>query len=184
MRKVIGAINMTLDGDCNHTSGIADDEIHQHYSELLRHAGVILYGRITYQLMEYWPTIVKHPTGHPAMDEFALIMDEIPKIVFSHSLTKLDWPTAKLATRSLEEEIVALKQEPGKDILIGSRSLIIAALNLGLIDEFQLCVQPTISGGGIPLFKEITNRINLKLIKTKTLSSSGSVVFYYGMKDH
>jgi dihydrofolate reductase len=71
MRKLIAAMNMTLDGFCDHTAMIADDEIHQHYNELLKSAGTVLYGRITYQLMEYWRTVVKNPTGIKAMDEFA-----------------------------------------------------------------------------------------------------------------
>ena len=86
MRKLIAAINMTVDGFCDHTAGIADDELHQHYNELLKGADTILYGRITYQLMEYWPTVVKDPTGNKAIDEFAVTMDNISKIVFSHTL--------------------------------------------------------------------------------------------------
>ena len=74
---------MTLDGFCDHTSGIADDEIHQHYTDLLRDAGLIIYGRTTYQLMEYWRSIVANPTGNKATDEFAVTMDNIPKIVYS-----------------------------------------------------------------------------------------------------
>ena len=68
MRKLIAAMNMTLDGFCDHTAMIADDEIHQHYNELLRNADTLIYGRITYQLMEYWPTVLKNPTGNKAMD--------------------------------------------------------------------------------------------------------------------
>lgn len=178
MRKVIAAINMTLDGFCDHTTLIADDEIHQHYSELLRGGGTLLYGRITYQLMEYWPPLIKNPTGNKAMDEFAKTIDNIPKVVFSHTLKNLEWETARLATGDLEEEIAALRQQPGKDILIGSRSLIVAALNLGLVDEFQLCVQPIIAGRGLPLFENISNQIDLELLKTKTFGC-GAVIFYY-----
>src|SRR4030095_7826094 len=117
MRKLIAAINMTLDGFCEHTSMIADDEIHQHYNELLRNAGTILYGRITYQLMEYWPTVVKNPTGIKSMDEFAVTIDMIPKIVFSHTLKNLVWKTAKLAKKDIKEEVLELRQQAGKDIL-------------------------------------------------------------------
>ncbi|HYK47893.1 MAG TPA: dihydrofolate reductase family protein, partial [Parafilimonas sp.] len=87
MRKVIAAINMTLDGFCDHTAMIADDEIHQHYTELLSSTDTLLYGRITYQLMEsYWPTVVANPTGNTPIDEFAEIIDNISKVVFSHTL--------------------------------------------------------------------------------------------------
>ena len=178
MRKVIAAINMTLDGFCDHTAIIADDEIHQHYSELLLSAGTILYGRITYQLMEYWPTILKNPTGNKSMDEFAEVIDKIPKIVFSHTLKTVEWKTAKLAKRDLKEEVLELRQQKGKDILVGSPSLIVALSQLDLIDEYQLAVQPTVLGSGLPLFKNIRDRIDLKLLKTKTFSC-GAITLYY-----
>src|SRR5215470_11391342 len=117
MRKVIAAINMTLDGFCDHTSMTADDEIHDHYNDLLRSAGIVLYGRITYQLMEYWPTVVKNPTGNKAIDDFAVTMDNIPKLVFSNTLKNVEWKTAKLAKRDIKEEVLELKKEAGKDIL-------------------------------------------------------------------
>ncbi|AEV98048.1 dihydrofolate reductase [Niastella koreensis] len=178
MRKLIAAINMTLDGYCDHTAIDPDDEIHQHYADLLDNAGIILYGRITYQLMEYWRTVVQSPTGNKAMDDFAVIMDKIPKVVFSHTLKNVEWETARLANRDLKEEVTALKQQPGKDLLVGSPGLIIAAMNLNLIDEFQLCIHPVILGGGLPLFKQIHAKTILKLLKTKTFKS-GAVVCYY-----
>src|SRR5690349_8754681 len=96
MRKIVAAINMTLDGDCNHTSGIADDELHRHYTDLLRNAGTLLYGRITYQLMEsYWPTLVKNPSGNKAYDDFAGAIDNIPKVVFSNTLKSVKWESAR-----------------------------------------------------------------------------------------
>ena len=170
---------MTLDGFCDHTVLIADEEIHQHYNELLRSADVILYGRITYQLMEFWPPLVKNPSGNRAMDEFAVAIDKIQKIVFSHTLKNVEWKTARLATRGLNEEVLTLKQEAGKDILVGSRSLIISLLNHNLIDEFQLCIQPIIAGKGLPLFENINSRVELTLLKTKTFGC-GAVIFYYG----
>ena len=178
MGKLIAAINMTLDGFCDHTYGIADDELHEHYSELLRSAGIILYGRITYQLMEYWPPIVKNPTGNKAMDEFAVIMDSVPKLVFSRTLKQVDWESARIATRSFEEEVLALKQQSEKDVFIGSRSLIVAATEGKLVDQYQLCVHPVIAGKGLPLFKNISDMTFLKLIKTKTFGS-GAIVLYY-----
>lgn len=180
MRKLVAAINMTLDGYCDHTALMADDEIHQHYTELLRNSGTVLYGRITYQLMEsYWPNVAKNPSGNKATDEFAAAMDNISKVVFSHTLKNVEWKSATLAKESIVEEVLALRQQSGKDILVGSRSLIIALMNLHLIDEFQLCVQPIIAGKGLPLFANINDRIILKLLKTKTFSS-GTIAFYYG----
>ena len=178
MRQLIAAINMTLDGFCDHTAIIPDEEIHQHYADLLSNADTVLYGRITFQLMEYWQTVVKNPTGNKAMDEFALIMDNIPKIVFSHTLKNVEWESAKLANRAIEEEVLELKQQSGKDILVGSRSLIIQLMKLNLIDEYQLCVHPVVAGNGLPLFENINDRTILKLIKTKTFSG-GAVTLYY-----
>src|SRR5581483_10556409 len=105
MRKIIAAINMTLDGFCDHTAIIPDEEMHDHYAELLRNADAVLYGRITYQLMNYWRDVVKNPSGNKAMDEFAVVMDRVPKIVFSHTMKSVDWESAKLAKRSLKEEV-------------------------------------------------------------------------------
>ena len=178
MRKLIAAFNMTLDGNCDHMAGIPDEELHQHYADLLRNGDVVLYGRITYQLMEFWKTVVENPTGKKAMDEFAVVMDKIPKIVFSHTLKHIEWESASLARRSLQEEVLALKQQPGRDILVGSRSLIIELLNLNLIDEFQLCIQPVLAGKGLSLFEKINGRILFKLKKTKTFGS-GAIVLYY-----
>jgi dihydrofolate reductase len=179
MRKVIAALNMTLDGICDHTAGfLADEELHQHYAELLDNGGVILYGRTTYQLMQFWPTLLKKPSGQKSMDDFAVAIDKIPKIVFSHTLKSTDWHSAKLATNELEKEVSELKSESGKDILVGSRSLIIQLLNLNLIDEFQICIHPVVEGKGSPLFDEINGRTILKLSKTKTFGS-GVIVLYY-----
>jgi dihydrofolate reductase len=178
MRKVIAAINMTLDGICDHTAGIPDEDLHQHYTELLDKVDVILYGRITYQLMQFWQTLLKNPSGQKSMDDFALAIDKIPKIVFSENLKNTEWESAKLATKEIEKEVLELKQQSGKDILVGSRSLIIQLMNLKLIDEFQICIHPIIEGKGLRLFDQIKNRIMLKLINTKTLNS-GATVFYY-----
>jgi len=179
MRKLIAGINMTLDGFCDHTAIIPDEELHQHYADLLSNAGTLIYGRITYQLMEsYWPMVVKNPTGNKSMDEFAVIMDSIPKIVFSHTLKNVEWESATLANRDIEEEVLELKQLPGREILVGSRSLIIQLMKLNLIDEYQLCVHPVVAGSGLPLFENINDRTVLKLIKTKTFSG-GAVTLYY-----
>ena len=179
MRKLIAAMNVTLDGFCDHTAMIADDEIHQHYTELLRSAGTLIYGRITYQLMEYWPTVLKNPTGNNAIDEFAIEMDKTPKVVFSRTLKNVEWKTATLAKKDIEEEVSALKHQAGKDIFVGSPSLIVSCLNLNLVDELQLCVHPVIVGKGLPLLKNVNDRITLRLLKTKTLTSSGSIILYY-----
>jgi len=181
MRKVIAAINVTLDGFCDHTAMIADDELHEHYNELLRNAGVLLYGRKTYQLMEsFWPGIVKKPSGNKPIDDFAVLIDDIPKIVFSRTLKGSDivWKNTSLASSDLPGTVSELKQQEGKPIFAGSPSLIVALSNLGMVDEYQLCVQPILLGQGLSLFKNINERIDLKLINTKHFNS-GSMVLYY-----
>ena len=179
MRKVIAAINMTLDGYCDHTAMIADDELHEHYSELLRNAGTLIYGRTTYQLMEnYWPGVVKNPTGNKATDDFGVLIENVPKIVFSNTLDRVQWKNVTLAKRGIKEEILDLRQQPGKDIFVGSPGMIVALTKLRLIDEYHLCVHPVIAGKGLPLFKNITEAITLKLPKTK-LFKSGTIALYY-----
>ncbi len=170
---------MTLDGFCDHTAMVPSDEGMVFFNNLLRNADTLLYGRITYQLMEdYWPKMVKTPSGDKLDDEFAVLIDNIKKIVFSRTLQKVDWKNSILKKEVVKEEVLELKRQASKNILAGSPSLIVALARLGLVDEFQLVVHPVILGGGLPLFKNIRDRIDLKLLKTKTLSS-GAVVFYY-----
>lgn len=179
MRKVVAAINMTLDGFCDHTAGIsADEELHYHYADLLNNAGVLLYGRTTYQLMQFWQTLLQNPSDDKSMNDFAVSIDKVEKLVFSRTIKDTGWDSAKLASRPLDEEVLKLKQQPGRDIFIGSRSLIIQLLNSGLIDEFQLCIHLVIEGKGLPLFDRIKDRTVFKLVKTKSLNS-GATVFYY-----
>jgi len=185
MRKIIAAINMTLDGFCDHTAGIPDEEIHQHYKELLNDGDAVLYGRITYQLMEYWRTLLENPSDEKSMNDFAIAIDKIPKIVFSRTLKNVEWESAKLANRGIEEEVLELKHSRNggsKHIFVGSRSLIIQLMKLNLIDEYQLCVHPVIVGTGLPLFENINDRTILKLIKTKTFSG-GAIILYYEPKN-
>lgn len=178
MRKVIAAINTTLDGIVDHTAGVPDEEIHQHYTELLTQGGVILYGRTTYHLMEFWRTLLDKPSEEKSMNDFAMAINKIPKIVFSHTLNNVDWKSATVAKRELKEKVSELKRQSGNDILVGSPSLIIQLMKLNLIDEYQLCVHPVVAGGGLPLFKDMNDRTVLKLIKTKTFGG-GAVVLYY-----
>lgn len=178
MRKIIAALNMTIDGICDHTAGIPDEEIHQHYTELLGQGDAILYGRITYQLMEFWRTLLENPSDEKSMNDFAVAIDKIPKIVFSRTIKNVEWETATLAKHDLKDEVLALRQQAGKDIFVGSRSLIIQLLKLGLIDEFQLCIHPLVEGKGLPLFEGINDRIVFKLFKCKSFKG-GAVVLYY-----
>ena len=100
---------MTLDGFCDHTAGfLADEELHNHYANLLSNAGVILYGRTTYQLMKFWQTVLKNPSDEKSMNDFAIAIDNIPKIVFSHTLNDVEWKSATIANHGLNLKITRL----------------------------------------------------------------------------
>ncbi len=129
-----------------------------------------------------WPPIVKKPTGNKSVDEFAVLIDNISKIVFSKTLEHVEWKNTTLVKEDIQEEVLKLKQQSGKNILVGSPSILITLMQLGLIDEYQFCVQPIVLGSGLPLFKNIKDRINLKLLKTKTLGSGAIILYYEPMK--
>jgi dihydrofolate reductase len=127
----------------------------------------------------FWPTVVKNPTGNKTMDDFAVALENLPKVLFSRTVKSVDWKNARLATKDLKDEVLELKRQPGKDTLVGSPSLIAELTKLKLIDEWQLCVHPVVTGKGLPLFKDITDRIVFNLLKTKPFKTSGHVMFYY-----
>lgn len=178
MAKIIAAFNMTLDGNCDHRAGLPDKQVHQHYSQLLDRGNTILYGRKTYQLMEFWRAFLKTPSDEASMNEFARAIDAIEKLVLSHTLRELDWPTAILANQSLEQTVLDLKQQPGGEVYIGSRSLIDQLTELQLIDQYQICIFPVIAGPGIRLFENIQQRQLLKLTGITTLDSGAAIHCY------
>ena len=178
MGRVIAAINMTLDGYCDHTAIDPDEEIHDHYADLLASADTILYGRKTYRLMQFWKTLVDHPSGEKSMDDFAVAMDKLPKVVFSRSILDTGWDSASLATKSLEATVKELKEQSGRDILVGSRSIIMQLLEQKLIDEFQLCIHPVVAGGGLPLFENLEDRTVMKLVTSRAFTG-GAVLLCY-----
>lgn len=170
---------MSIDGYGDHTAGIPDEEIHNHYTDLLRSADTILYGRTTYELMEdYWPRLIAKPSGTKSMDNFAMAIDNIEKVVFSNTRKSFSWYNTRLATQSLEEEIKQLKQQTSKDFFVGSPGLISQATALNLIDEYQLCVHPVVAGHGLRLFKDVPEMFQLKLVNTKVFGG-GAVIHYY-----
>jgi dihydrofolate reductase len=113
------------------------------------------------------------------MDDFAVAIENVPKVLFSHSVKSVTWHNARLATKDLKEEVLELKQQPGKDIFVGSPSLINELTKLNLVDEWQLCVHPVITGKGMKLFKDLPEPIVFNLLKTQRFKTSGHVVFYY-----
>lgn len=179
MKKLIATINMSLDGVCDHTAMAPDGEVHQHYTDLLKEGSAILYGRITYQLMEdFWPNLVKNPSDNQALNDFAEAINGIPKVVFSHTLNHLEWENSSLAKKALQDEVLTLKQIADRDFFVGSPGLIISLMNLNLVDELQICVHPVVAGSGRLLFENIQERNELKLVKTK-IFSSGAIILYY-----
>ncbi|QOJ28283.1 MAG: dihydrofolate reductase family protein [Ignavibacteriales bacterium] len=182
MRKLIAGINMTLDGRFDHTAVDPDEEIHNHYSEQLKNADTALFGRITYQLMTYWQTLLQNPSGNKAMDDFALAIDGIQKIVFSKTLTHTGWHSASIAKQGLRDEVLALRQMPGRDILVSSRSIIVGLLNLNLIDELQLCIHPVAAGTGQMLFEDLNIRSKFALVNLKTFSGGAVLLCYQPLK--
>jgi dihydrofolate reductase len=179
MRKIIFAINMTLDGFFDHTAVIADDELHEKAAQLFRSADVVMFGRETYQLMaEYWPTAGSDPSLSPGVREFAEAINRIDKIVFSKTLQSAGWNTR--IQRTLDPgEIKAMKGAPGRDILLGGgANLAQAFMNLDLIDEYRLIIHPILLGSGKRLFNNIATRKDLRLIG-QDVRGSGAVELIY-----
>jgi len=181
MRKIILFNLITLDGFFAGPDGEIDwHNVDQEFNEFaidqLDSAGGLIFGRMTYQLMaSYWPT----PTAITDDPEVAGKMNSIPKIVFSKTLEKVEWNNTRLVKGNIVEEISKLKQQPGKDLYIfGSANLASSIIQKGLIDEYRIIVNPVAIGSGMPLFKDIQDRLNLKLIKVKTFRS-GNVLLYY-----
>ncbi len=164
MRKVVFAINITTDGFCNHTDMIADDELHEYFARLLRHAGLLLYGRITYQLLvPFWPDVAKSQSESEAINEFARVFDSLDKVVFSTTLQRVDGDNTRIVRANVAEEVVALKQQPGQDIYVGSLSLASQLSARGLIDEYRFVVHPVVAGKGPRLFETVKPQDSLRL---------------------
>ena len=181
MRKLIYAINVTLDGCCDHTKAVGGDEMLEHYTHLLRDADVFVYGRKTYQLMvPYWPDVAKDPSETKASIEFAKTFISKSKIVFSRSLEAAEDKNTKIVRTNLRDEILKLKQEQGKDIFAGGVDIPSQLIELGLVDEYRVVVQPIVAGDGRRLCEGVSlpERLQLKLVESKILKS-GCVALHY-----
>ena len=180
MRKVIYAINITLDGCCDHTKMIADEEIHEYFTHLMRDVDLLAFGRKTYELMvPFWPDVAKNHSTSEAMNEFADSFDSINKIVFSQSLDSAEGNT-RIVRAKLRDEILKLKQEQGKNILVGGVTIPSQLIELGVVDEYHFVVQPIVAGEGRRLLEGISlqERFQLKLVESKTFKS-GCVALRY-----
>ena len=182
MRNVIYAINITLDGCCDHTKFNPDDDLHEHYTRLLRDdAGLLVYGRKTYQLMvPYWPDIAKSQSETKADIEFAQAFVSKKKVVFSRSLDSAEDGNTRFVRTNLRDEILKLKQEPGKDILVGGVDIPSQLIELGLVDEYRFVIAPIIAGEGSRLMEGVNlpEKRRLKLVESKTFKS-GSIALRY-----
>jgi dihydrofolate reductase len=182
MRNLIYAINLTIDGCCDHTKMIPDEEMLEYHLQLLRNADLFVYGRKTYQLMvPYWPDIAKNPSGETKADiEFAQAFDSNKIIVFSKTLDKADGKKTQIVRTNLKEEILKLKQEQGKSILTGGADIPSQLIQLGLVDEYHIVVHPVIAGEGRRLLEGISlqEKLQLKLVESKTFKS-GSIALHY-----
>jgi len=180
MRKLIYGINLTADGCCDHTKVNGSEEIHEYFTDLMRDVDLIVYGRKTYELMvPYWPDVAKNQSGTRSENEFARVFTALDKVVFSHSLSSADSNT-KIIRSGLRNEILKLKQQPGKNISVGGVSLPQQLIALGLIDEFYFVVHPIIAGEGRRLFDDthLQEPANLKLAASQVLRS-GCVALHY-----
>ena len=153
MRKVIYAINVTADGCCDHTKQSADEETLEYFTQLLREVDLQVFGRKTYELMiPYWPDVLKNPSETKADIEFARAFVSVNKIVFSRSLNSAEDKNTRIVRANLRDEILKLKQEQGRDILVGGVSLPSQLIELGLIDEYRIYLHPVVLGRGKPYF--------------------------------
>jgi dihydrofolate reductase len=181
MRNVIFAINITLDGCCDHTKQVVNEELYEYHMLLMRDVDLLVFGRKTYQLMvPYWPDIAKSQSETKAENEFAQAFDSKKLVVFSRSLESVEGKNTRIVRTNLRDEILKLKQEPGKDILVGGVDIPSQLIELGLVDEYRFVVTPIVAGEGRRLLQGVSlrERLQLKLVETKTFKS-GCVALCY-----
>ena len=181
MRNLIYAINLTIDGCFDHTKGTPSEDLYVFYIDLLRSADMLLYGRITYQLMvPYWPDVAKNPSGSKGENDFARAFVSVKKAVVSRTLESAEEEDTQIIRTNLKEEILKLKNQPGKNILLGGIDLPSQLIGLGLVDEFYFVVHPVLAGDGRRLLEGINlpEKLILKLVDSKTLES-GCVALHY-----
>ncbi|HEY4014379.1 MAG TPA: dihydrofolate reductase family protein [Polyangiaceae bacterium] len=182
MRPLRYSINVTLDGCCDHRAGIADEDLHRHAAENLEQADALLFGRVTYEMMEAaWRSPAQTGTRPDWMADwmvpFARTIDAAKKYVVSSTLDRVDW-NAELVRGDLGKAVQRLKEEPGKGLFVGGVKLPLALAELGLIDEYEFVVQPILAGHGPTLFAGLSKRIVLKLV-SRLEFGSGAVAMRY-----
>ena len=181
MRNVIFGINVTLDGCCDHTKQFADEAVHEYWTGLLREADLLVYGRKTYELMvPFWPEVAKTQSMTKALNEFALAFDSVNKVVFSRTLDSAEDKNTRIVRTDLRDEILKLKQEQGKNILVGGVSVPTQLIELGLVGEYRFMIGPVIAGEGRRLLDGVSlqERLQLKLVESK-IFKSGCIALRY-----
>ena len=174
--KVIYSFSVSLDGfmesrDRKLDWVLVDEELHRFFNDEAREVGTFVYGRRLYELMvDFWPTADGDPSLPGYMADFARIWREKPKVVFSKTLKKVEW-NSRLATDGLAEEIARMKADPGGDIAIGGANLAAAAIELDLVDEYRVSINPVVLGAGTPFFPRLDSSIRLRLIESRTFGS-------------
>jgi dihydrofolate reductase len=181
MRPLFYSINVTLDGCCDHNAIIPDEEMHRHATDSLNRADALLFGRVTYEMMEeaFRPisTGVRPDWMTDWMEPFARTINVAKKYVVSSTLSHVDW-NAELLRGDLRQAVQQLKQEPGKGLMVGGVQLPLALAELGLIDEYEFIVHPTLAGHGPTLFAGLSKPIDLKLVSRQEFAS-GAVAMRY-----
>jgi len=180
MRKINYGINLSADGCCDHTKFGGSEETHDYFTHLMKDVDLIIYGRKTYELMvPYWPDLARAKSGTASINKFAETFDAIDKVVFSRSLTKVEGNT-RLVRSDLADEVMKLKQKPGRNISIGGIDLPSQLMAMGLIDEFYFFVHPVIAGQGRRLFEDthLKEVQNLKLVNTEVFKSGCTALHY------
>ena len=181
MRNVIFAINITLDGCVDHTKQFVDEEQLEYFTHLTQEAGLQVFGRKTYQVMvPYWPEVLASPSETKADTDFARAFDSVSKIVFSRTLDSVQDSKTRIVRANLYDEILKLKQEEGKSILVGGVDIPAQLIELGLIDEFRFVVGPIVAGKGRRLWDGVSlpEKLQLKLVESK-IFKSGSIALRY-----
>jgi dihydrofolate reductase len=182
MRPLRYSINVTLDGCCDHREGVADEDLHRHAVENIEQADALLFGRVTYEMMETaWRPVAQtgvRPDWMPDwMEPFARTIDAAKKYVVSSTLDRVDW-NAELVRGDLGQAVEQLKRESGKGLFMGGVKLPQALAELGLIDEYEFVVHPRVAGHGPTLFAGLSKRVDLKLV-SRLEFGSGAVAMRY-----
>ena len=187
MRKVVLGLHASLDGMVEGPKGVMDigwvsydENLEKFAQQIFSTVDTILWGRATFVMMQqYWPTVPSNPTANEFEKSHAAWLDQTQKIVFSNTLTETDWVNSSIVNGDLTEILTNLKQQPGQDMVVmGSPRLAHQLMRLGLVDEIKMTISPVVVGGGLPMFKDLTDMMKLKLVQSQTYSSGAISLIY------